>query len=67
LKKSESQVRKLNRKNAEYKKYVKQVEDTVIKNDEKLKFLELFKKNSEICSTVESYDPRRDELENFGK
>lgn len=54
LKKAESEQNKLSKKVKEYKSYIKKVEDTILQKDEKLKFLEMFKKNSEICSQVES-------------
>ena len=68
LKKGESELKKLSKKASEYKKYIKKVEDTILAKDEKLKYLEMFKKNSEICSQVESSAPRTElgELENFG-
>lgn len=68
MRKGEASVKKLTKRERECKKYITKVEDTILKKDEKLKFLEMFKKNSEICSQVESVAPRNDlnELENFG-
>ena len=67
LRKGEAEIKKLSKKEREYKKYIKKVEDTILAKDEKLKYLEMFKKNSEICSQVESA-PRTElgDLENFG-
>lgn len=55
--KDEKQIKKLDKKVNEYKKYIKKVEESILKKDEKLKHLEMFKKNSEITSTIESQIP----------
>lgn len=60
VKKGESDLKKLEKKASGYKKYIKKVEETIIQKDEKLKFLEMFKKNSDLCSLVESAAPRND-------
>ena len=61
-------MKKLEKKANGYKKYIKKVEDTILQKDEKLKYLEMFKKNSDLCSLVESSAPRTEkgDLENFG-
>ena len=65
--KDEKEIKKLGKKVNEYKKYIKKVEDTILKKDEKLKHLEMYRKNSEITSTIESQIPRSlEDLENFG-
>ena len=37
-------LKKLEKKASGYKKYIKKVEDTILQKDEKLKYLEMFKK-----------------------
>lgn len=54
LKKADSESSKLGKKVSEYKKYINKIEEKILEKDEKLKYLEMFKKNSEICSQVES-------------
>ena len=54
IKKLEASKEKYVKRVDQYKKYIQKVEDSIIQKDEQLKFLEMFKKNSEISSQVES-------------
>lgn len=54
----------MNKKNKEYKKQIKYFEDAILKKDEKMQMLEMYKKNSEITSQVTGNE--FNELEGFG-
>ena len=54
----------MNKKNKEYKKEIKFLEDTLLKKDEKTKMLEMYKKNSELTSQVTGNE--FEQFENYG-
>lgn len=64
LRQREEDLSRMNKKNKEYKKQIKYFEETILKKDEKLQKLEMYKKNSEIASSVPGNE--YDELEGFG-
>ena len=57
LKDTEYRCKKLDKKYEKSKNQIKEYENTIIQKDEKIKFMEMQKKNEDLCSKIENEMP----------